>query len=86
MWTEQHRRTWYKVVCDTSGMRTRYFVKAWKWWRPFWWRCKGLQECYDIFNTVEEAKKAIPLYDKGACYWVGTMVDLTKERLGVSDG
>lgn len=77
----------YRVVrCDRSANRG-YAVQRKKWHQLFWHRCRGLQESYDCYDTIEEAKKSIPLYDNGSAYWLGTMVDLTKERLGVkTDG
>lgn len=78
--------TKYKVTRCKRSINARYAVYRKKWWSPVWWRCSGFQDRYDVFESVEIAKKHIPLYDQGSCYWVGTMVDLTKERLGVSDG
>jgi hypothetical protein len=84
MWTEQRRLTRYRVVIAEWASGQKYQVQRKKWWSLRWVRCQGLH--WDLFTSVEEAKKAIPLYDKGAAYWIGTMVDLTKERIGVSNG
>lgn len=73
------RLTTYKVVM-APFTQSSYHVYRKKWWSPLWQRCSGLH--YDQFKTVDDAKKAIPLYDRGNAYWVGTMVDLTAERIG----
>lgn len=87
MWTEQRRMTRYRVVlCNrVRGSNVRYCVQRKKWYWPLWHRCSGLQPLFDIFETVELAKQAIPHYDRCSAYWVGTMVDLTKERLGINE-
>ncbi len=76
--------TRYRIV-PSPGNDNYRIVQRKKWHNLRWKRCKGLES--DLFRNLEDAKAAIPLYDKGASYWMGTMVDLTKERVGVkSDG
>jgi hypothetical protein len=70
----------YRVVY-ARWTSSKFIVQDWKWYRPWWRRCIGLR--LDIFDNVEAVKASIPLYNKGAAYWVGTMVDMTKERIGV---
>lgn len=69
----------YQVI--SSYWNACYIVRRKTSWWPFWKRCKGLR--FNSFSSVDDAKKAIPLYDQGSAYWLGTMLDMTKERLGV---
>jgi hypothetical protein len=82
-WVVKYRMTRYRVRFYHYANDPCYMVERKKWYNLFWHRCGGRE--HDLFQTVELAKKAIPDYDRsGSAYWVGTMVDLTAERLGVT--
>lgn len=68
----------YRIRADPHWVGG-YIVERRRHWWFGWVRCKGVGS--GTFSSVDDAKKAIPMYDKNSVHWTGTMVDLTADRI-----